>query len=95
VTLGGVDQYVELHSASPELPVLLYLHGGPCMPATPFLRFHQAELAQNFVVVSWDQRGCGGAGVRGCGRSAAADPRPPQMTLERHVEDAHQLILLL
>ncbi len=87
VTLGGVDQYIELRGASRELPALLYLHGGPCMPATPFLRFYQVELAQSFIVVSWDQRGCG--------RSAAADPRPPEMTLERHVEDAHELSLYI
>ena len=87
VTLGGVDQYVEVRGASRDLPVLLYLHGGPCMPATPFLRFHQAELARSFIVASWDQRGCG--------RSPAADPRPAEMTLERHVEDAHELTLYI
>ncbi len=69
VTLGGVEQYIEMWGASRELLVLLYLHGGPCMPATPLLRFYQAELSQSFIVVSWDQRGCG--------RSAESDPRPP------------------
>jgi proline iminopeptidase len=83
VTLGGVSQYVEIRGASSYLPVLLYLHGGPCMPATPMLRYHQAELSESFVVVSWDQRGCG--------RSADIDPRPGDMTLERHVLDAHEL----
>jgi len=87
VTLGGVDQYVEIRGAARDLPVLLYLHGGPCMPATPFLRFHQAELSETFIVVSWDQRGCG--------RSAAADLRPAEMTLERHLEDAHELTLYI
>ena len=56
VTLGGVEQYVEIRGASRDLPVLLYLHGGPCMPASPLLRYHQAELSRSFVVVSWDQR---------------------------------------
>jgi len=83
VTLGGVRQYVEIRGASSDLPVLLYLHGGPCMPATPLLRYHQAELSESFVMVSWDQRGCG--------RSAEIDPRPGDMTLERHVLDAHEL----
>lgn len=83
VTLGGVRQYVEIRGATNKLPVLLYLHGGPCMPATPLLRYHQAELSESFIVVSWDQRGCG--------RSAEIDPRPGEMTLERHVQDAHEL----
>ena len=83
VTLGGVGQYVEIRGASGDLPVLLYLHGGPCMPATPLLRYHQAELSESFVVVSWDQRGCG--------RSGEIDPTPGDMTLERHVLDAHEL----
>lgn len=83
VTLGGVEQYVEIHGASRDLPVLLYLHGGPCMPATPLLRYHQAQLSETFIVVSWDQRGCG--------RSADVDPTPEDMTVERHVLDAHEL----
>jgi pimeloyl-ACP methyl ester carboxylesterase len=83
VTLGGVMQYVEMKGASMDLPVLLYLHGGPCMPATPILRYHQADLSNSFIVVSWDQRGCG--------QSAESDPRPTNMTLERHVLDAHEL----
>ena len=68
VTLGGVSQYIEIKGASKDLPLLLYLHGGPCMPATPMLRYHQAELSDSFIVVAWDQRGCG--------RSAEIDPRP-------------------
>lgn len=83
VNLGGARQYVEIRGAANDLPVLLYLHGGPCMPATPLLRYHQAELSESFVLVSWDQRGCG--------RSAEIDPRPGEMTLERHVLDAYEL----
>jgi len=83
VTLGGVQQYVEIRGASPGLPVLLYLHGGPCMPATPLLRYYQQPLSDVFIVASWDQRGCG--------RSAEINPVPGDMTLERHVLDAHEL----
>ncbi len=83
VTLGGVRQYVEIRGASSDLLVLLYLHGRPCLPATPLLRYHQAELSESFIVVSWDQRGCG--------HSAEIDPTSGDMTLERHVLDAHEL----
>jgi proline iminopeptidase len=83
VPLGGLEQYIEVRGASGSLPLLLYLHGGPSMPATPMLRFHNAGLSEIFIVVSWDQRGCG--------HSARSDPRPADMTLERFIEDAHEL----
>jgi len=52
VALGGVAQYVEVRGASADLPVLLWLHGGPCLLATPMLRYYQAELSSAFNVVS-------------------------------------------
>lgn len=87
VSLGGLDQYVELRGASKSLPILLFLHGGPSIPATPMLRFYNGDLGESFIVVSWDQRGCG--------RSALSDPRPEDMSFERFVADAHELTLHL
>jgi len=87
ISIGGMDQYVEIHGASTDLPLLLFLHGGPGMPATPLLKYYQKELSNDFIVVSWDQRGCG--------RSAKSNPRPSDMTLEQHIQDAHELTTYL
>lgn len=60
VTLGGVDQTILIRGAGPDLPVLLFLHGGPGGSVMPWVDlFHTPLLENNFVVVHWDQRGAG------------------------------------
>jgi proline iminopeptidase len=59
VELGGEEQYVEMTGASEDLPVLLFLHGGPGWPQTPHLRYFNADLTKQMILVSWDQAGCG------------------------------------
>jgi pimeloyl-ACP methyl ester carboxylesterase len=59
VKLGGVDQWLIIRGQSVDNPVLLFLSGGPGgSEAGRILRFNQ-ELEQHFVVVIWEQRGCG------------------------------------
>lgn len=57
VRLGGVDQGILLRGASEDLPVLLYLHGGPGGTDMGVMRVFGGALEREFVVVSWDQRG--------------------------------------
>lgn len=59
VNLGGLDQTLLLRGASTDLPVLLWLHGGPGSPEIPFAREFNAGLERHFLVVHWDQRGAG------------------------------------
>ncbi|HVL25914.1 MAG TPA: alpha/beta hydrolase [Thermomicrobiales bacterium] len=59
VTLGGHDQWVEIRGASPDLPVLLYLSGGPGQSDLAFSRAILEPLTQDFLIVGWDQRGTG------------------------------------
>lgn len=59
VRLGGHDQWIEIRAASPDKPVLLYLSGGPGQSDLPYSRVFFADLARDFVVVGWDQRGTG------------------------------------
>ena len=40
--LGGVDQHVLLRGENATAPLLVYVHGGPGMTSTPFLRTHNA-----------------------------------------------------
>ncbi len=59
--LGGVEQKVLIEGKSKELPVVLTLHGGPGSPI-PFsvgCRGMFPEFTDHFLMVYWDQLGCG------------------------------------
>ena len=59
VRLGGVDQWLIIRGQDVSKPVLLFLSGGPgASEAARVLRFNN-ELEKHFVVVIWEQRGCG------------------------------------
>jgi len=83
VRLGGRDQAVMLRGRSADLPVLLYLAGGPGQSDLPFSRVLLSDLTASFVVASWDQRGTG--------RSYAAIEPLEELTLERAVADTIEL----
>ncbi|MFN8253716.1 MAG: alpha/beta hydrolase [Ferruginibacter sp.] len=85
--LGGENQYVEITGENDAAPVLLFIHGGPGWPQTPFLRYFNSDLTKKFVLVSWDQRGCG--------KSYMHNPNPGNMTLAQVVNDAHELTAYL
>jgi pimeloyl-ACP methyl ester carboxylesterase len=59
ISIGGVDQYVLIRGNDTSLPVLLFLHGGPGMPAMYLAHAFQGELERDFVVVQWDRRAVG------------------------------------
>ena len=59
VELPGGEQWISIRGYSQENPVLLYLHGGPGQSGMPFTRFLYSDIAKDFVVVDWDQRGTG------------------------------------
>ena len=56
IRVGDVDQYILIRGNDSSLPVLLFLHGGPGMPAMYLAHAFQRELEQDFVVVQWDRR---------------------------------------
>jgi pimeloyl-ACP methyl ester carboxylesterase len=59
IRIGGVDQYILIRGNDSSLPVLLFLHGGPGMPAMYLAHSFQSELEKEFVVVQWDRRAAG------------------------------------
>lgn len=60
-TLGGKQQKVLVEGKSKSLPVVITLHGGPGFPV-PFsvgCRGMYPEFTNHFIMVYWDQLGCG------------------------------------
>lgn len=84
VKLGGVEQWLILRGQDVNKPVLLFLSGGPgASEAARVLRFNR-ELEKNFVVVIWEQRGCG--------KSYPADAN---LTVEQYTADVIELSEML
>ena len=83
VSLGGQEQTIMIRAENPENPVLLYLSGGPGQSDLGYTRVLFRDLAEDFVVVSWDQRGTGKS-------YPALDPNR-ELTFEQAVADAIEL----
>jgi pimeloyl-ACP methyl ester carboxylesterase len=89
VTLGGVEQTITIRGMDTTKPVLLFLHGGPGMPSSPWATWNNlhAGLEQDFVFVHWDQRGAG--------KSFSETLTPEDMHLENFVSDTLELTDIL
>ena len=59
VPIGGIAQWVTIKGARCGNPVLLFLHGGPGNPMSPFADNLYRGWEQDFTLVQWDQRGAG------------------------------------
>ncbi len=84
VKLGGVEQWILIRGEDRDKPVLLWLHGGPGVPAMPLAHRSDEELTEHFVVVHWDQRGAG--------KSYDPDLSASGLTTEQYVSDTHELV---
>lgn len=87
VRLGGVDQWLILRGEDLDKPVLLFLSGGPGgSEAARVLLFNQ-QLEKEFVVVIWEQRGCG--------KSYPSLNPKTDLTLEQYTSDIIELTEML
>lgn len=59
VELGGAKQWVLIRGRDRRNPVLLWLHGGPGMPAMYLAHAFQRQMERDFVIVQWDRLGAG------------------------------------
>lgn len=59
VELGGVKQWILIRGRDRRKPVVLWLHGGPGMPAMYLAHAFQRQMERDFVVVQWDRLGAG------------------------------------
>lgn len=83
VSLGGQEQTIMIRAENPDNPVLLYLSGGPGQSDLGYTRVLFRDIAADFVVVSWDQRGTGKS-------YPALDPAR-NLTFEQAVADTIEL----
>ena len=83
VVLGGLPQKIHIKGADAANPVLLFLHGGPGVCNRHTVMTANADLAETFTIVAWDQRGCGGS-YKGA--------KQETLTIERLTDDAHELV---
>ena len=59
IDINGTKQWVNIYGQNMDAPVLLYLHGGP-FDATSYIDWTcLRKLSKDYIVVNWDQRGCG------------------------------------
>lgn len=87
VKLGGVDQWLIVRGYDINKPVLLFLSGGPgASEAARVLRFN-SELEKHFVVVIWEQRGCG--------KSYPSLNPKSDLTIDQYVADIVELTGIL
>ena len=83
VTLGGLEQKIHIKTRDENLPVLLFLHGGPGVINRHSVTKTHADLMDTFTLVTWDQRGSGGS-YRGTERET--------LTIKQLTDDAAELV---
>ena len=79
IEVNGDRQYLLVRGRSRENPVLLFVHGGPGMPAMFLAHSFQRELERDFVVVHWDQRAAG--------KSFATGIDPATISTSQYLDD--------
>ena len=84
VVLGGVEQHILLRGRDKTAPLLVFVHGGPGLSTTAFLRTNNAVLEEDFLMVYWDQRGTL--------NSFDEELDPADMTIGRMTADLGELI---
>lgn len=85
VDLGGAAQWILIRGWNRQNPVVLFLHGGPGMPAMYLAHAFQRPLERNFTMVQWDRRGAGKS-YEGCAAS---------YSVRQTLDDTYELTRLL
>ncbi|MDL5030347.1 alpha/beta hydrolase [Pelomonas sp. APW6] len=81
VTIGGIEQWVTVKGDRCGNPIVLFVHGGPGNPLSPYGDAMFGAWARDFTLVHWDQRGAG----RTFGRNPTGDDVP--LTVSQLVSD--------
>lgn len=59
VKISGIEQWVTIKGEDCRNPVILFVHGGPGNPMTPYANSPYRPWEKEFTFVNWDQRGAG------------------------------------
>jgi pimeloyl-ACP methyl ester carboxylesterase len=81
VALGDIDQWVTITGRRCGNPIVLFLHGGPGNPLSPYADSLFSGWEDDFTLVQWDQRGAG----RTFGRHPPGEGST--LTVQRMVDD--------
>ena len=84
LTVNGDEQFLLIRGRDRNSPVILFLHGGPGMPAMYLGHAFQRELEEHFVVVHWDQRGSG--------KSFKAETDPEKLSTSALLKDTDVVV---
>lgn len=85
--INGDRQWLLIRGRDRSAPVLLFLHGGPGMPAMYLAHDFQRGLERHFVVVHWDQRAAG--------KSFRNGVDPATLTISQLLADTDAVVDLL
>jgi pimeloyl-ACP methyl ester carboxylesterase len=64
VLINGIEQWITIKGDRCDNPVILFLHGGPANPMSPYADAIYGAWQKDFTVVHWDQRGGGKTFIR-------------------------------
>ena len=64
VLINGIEQWITMKGDRCDNPVILFLHGGPANPMSPYADAIYGAWQKDFTVVHWDQRGGGKTFIR-------------------------------
>lgn len=81
IPVGGIQQWLTISGSDRSNPIVVFVHGGPGNPLSPYSRSLYGRWAKDFTIVQWDQRGAG--------RTFEANPQTANMalTIDRMASD--------
>ncbi|WP_373492950.1 alpha/beta fold hydrolase [Aquiflexum sp.] len=87
IIVNDTKQWIYYLGEDGDKPIILFLHGGPGTPETPFLQKYNQNLAEDFIIVCWEQRGAG--------KSYYRKIPSHSMTIDQFIEDTHEVTRFL
>jgi len=58
IEINGIEQWISIKGNSTK-PIILFLHGGPGSPLSPYSETIYKKIEKEYLIVHWDQRGTG------------------------------------